>query len=111
MNLVFFLVGVVTGGVVCYLYLQSSRPAGADEPLAFRVQALEEQLAALAAERTNAGSAPMRSPRARKGSTPTGKQERVLALYREGLECAQIAQATGVPLGQVELLTRLHGKE
>ncbi len=110
MNLVFFLVGVVTGGLVCYLYLQGNRPMVPDEALSLRVQALEEQLALIAAVGA-APQAPSRTARARKVSAAAGKQERVLALYREGLACAQIAQETGVPLGQVELLTRLHGKE
>jgi hypothetical protein len=110
-NLVFFIVGVVTGGAVCYLYLQSVRPLAPDESLAERVRALEEQLAALIALGGGTGTAPKRGARARKAGAASGKQARVLALYRDGLECAKIAQETGVPLGQVELLTRLYGKE
>jgi len=109
-NLVFFFVGVVTGGVVCYLYLQSSPATSQDESLVLRVQVLEEQLAALTTVSAPPG-APARASRARKVSASSGRQERVLALYREGWECAKISQETGVPLGQVELLTRLHGKE
>lgn len=111
MNLVFFIVGVVTGGVVCYLYIQSSRPPVPDASLPERVRALEEQLTALTALSVGQGGAPNRAGRARKVSAASGKQERVLALYRDGLDCAKIAQETGVPLGQVELLTRLYGKE
>lgn len=111
MNLVFFFLGVVTGGVVCYLYLQSSSATSPDESLAFRVQVLEEQLAALTTVSPPPLGAPARASRTRKVSAASGRQERVLALYREGWECAKISQETGVPLGQVELLTRLHGKE
>jgi hypothetical protein len=110
-NLVFFVVGVVTGVVVCYLYLQSRKPILPDDSLALRVHALEEQFAALTALAGASGVVPNRGTRARKIIAPSGKLERVLVLYREGLECAKIAEDTGVPLGQVELLTRLHGKE
>jgi len=110
-NLVFFIVGVVTGGVVCYLYLQGTRAAVPDEALLQRVQVLEEQLAALTSVGVSSLGAPTRTSRTRKVNAPSGKQERVLALYREGWDCAKISQETGVPLGQVELLTRLHGKE
>jgi len=111
MNLVFFLVGVVTGGIVCYLYLQSIHQPQTNEQLAARVQTLEEQLVGITAWTTASLNTQGRPTRTRKLSSSPAKQERVLALYREGLECEKIAQETGVPLGQVELLTRLHGKE
>jgi len=111
LNLVFFLVGVVTGGVVCYLYLQSHRLPVTDHALTLRVQALEEQLVALTAAGAGLRGASGRGTRPKKASVSAGKQERILALHHEGLENGEISQATGVPLGQVELLTRLHGKE
>lgn len=113
MNLVFFLLGVAAGGVICFLYLKLER-SSADSSIIdilSRVRVLEEQVSFFALRTEEALEQRPKQPRNRKVSPQSGKQERVLALYRDGLDCEAISRETGIPLGQVELMTRLYGRE
>lgn len=113
MNLVFFFLGTSVGAVICFLYLKLER-ISADSTiidLESRVKVLEEQLSYFAARAEEALEPRPKQPRTRKIAPQTGKHDRVLSLYKEGFNCEAISRETGIPQGQVELMTRLYGRE
>lgn len=109
LNFVFFFLGGVIGVLATYSYLRLDKNFARDnvQALAARVESLEEQLAYLAL-RTEEEKKVAPSPRGKRQSASLGNHQRVLNLLAEGSDPEAVARATNVPLGQVELLYRLH---
>jgi len=111
-SFVLFGLGLMIGVMATYIYLKIDREATNQEwkNLEARVQVNEEQLAYLSMkiEQSQHSSVPVRQ---RKGTTQNEGRSRALSLLAEGADPSSVARATNTPLGQVELINRLHRKD
>lgn len=109
LNFVFFFLGGVIGVLATYSYLRLDKNLAQYnvQTLESRVESLEEQLAYLAL-RTEEDKKVAPSSRGKRQAASMGNHQKVLNLLAEGSDPETVAKATNVPLGQVELLYRLH---
>ncbi|MBS3872642.1 MAG: hypothetical protein KGZ92_05070 [Firmicutes bacterium] len=112
LNFVFFILGGVIGVLTAYSYfrLNDNRAQFNLVALESRVESLEEQLAYLSL-RAEEDKKVTTTPRGKRPATNVGNHQRILNLLAEGSDPETVARTTNVPLGQVELLYRLHRRE
>lgn len=111
MDVLFFLLGVGAGAGLYHLWTTTRTQ---DNDYELRLQALEEQISYLAIRledtQENKAARPTRPKKASAAAVGT-RQEQILELIAQGLEPQAIARELGIPLGQVELVTRLFRRE
>lgn len=112
MSFVFFSFGVIIGVMAAYIYLKLERESAQHhwQNLEARLQIIEEQCSYLAVRIEEGHKAPQ-TTRQRKGPAKHEGHHRALSLLAEGSDPSSVARATNMPLGQVELLNKLHRKD